>query len=50
MVNKKVTAKQRKVIEALTLIDDIIVKVEGLKHGYIAQEEFKQLKEKVSKL
>ena len=47
---KKATQKQLKLIEALTLIDDIIVKVATLKHGYIANELFKELKEKVSKL
>jgi len=46
----KENAKQKKVVEALNLIDDIQVLILGLKHGYIVDEKIKELKNKVSKL
>lgn len=46
----KLNAKSRKVFQALELVDRIQVKVASLKHGYIADNEFAELKKVIVKI
>ncbi len=46
----KVTARQARIITATVLLNKIWLKVSSLKHGYIADMEFAELKKQISKI